>query len=147
MGIDSRQGARPKAASGRNLWAWARRWLMMLRQSEDKRADSTARHKATTDDKHAEQRKVTSRLPNNSRLQSITTEDVDSALQMLKQHVQGAEIGPLVAALEALKENPQDRGRQEAVAEAFDALGIVQGAVLTYAPLLQLFVSVDPFDD
>ncbi|WP_297526957.1 hypothetical protein [Thiohalobacter sp.] len=90
---------------------------------------------------------MTSRLPDNSRLQSITTEDVDSALQMLKQHVQGAEIGPLVAALEALKENPQDRGRQEAVAEAFDALGIVQGAVLTYAPLLQLFVSVDPFDD
>lgn len=133
--------------SARNPWAWASRWLMMLRRSGDKRADSSASHGEPAHDEHAEQRKVTSRLPDNSRLQSITTEDVESALQMLKQHVQDAEIAPLVAALEALKENPQDRARQEAVAEAFDALGIVQGAVLTYAPLLQLFVSVDPFDD
>ena len=86
---------------------------------------------------------MTSRLPDNSRLQSITKDDVDSALQMLKRHVDDAGVAPL----EALKENPQDRARQEAVAEAFGALGIVQGAVLTYAPLLQLFVSVDPFDD
>ncbi len=90
---------------------------------------------------------MTSRLPDNSRLQSITKDDVDSALQMLKRHVDDAGVAPLVSALEALKENPQDRARQEAVAEAFGALGIVQGAVLTYAPLLQLFVSVDPFDD
>jgi len=147
MVSDSRQGARPKAGSGRNLWAWASRWLIMLRRSGEKRADSSASHEAPAHDEHAEKRKVTSRLPNNSRLQSITREDVDSALHMLQQHVQDAEIAPLVSALEALKDNPQDRGRQEAVAEAFDALGIVQGAVLTYAPLLQLFVSVDPFDD
>ena len=84
---------------------------------------------------------------NNNKLQSINVADIDIAIQMLKTYLDNQDINPLLSALETLKTEPQNEAFQEQVINAFDDLGNQQGAVLTYAPFLNIFVSDDPFGD
>lgn len=89
-----------------------------------------------------------SRKPlNNEKLQSIQAEDIDTVLQMLKTYLNEQDIKPLLASLETLRTDPQNAAHQEQVANAFHELGPFQGAALTYAPLLHIFASDDPFAD
>ena len=84
---------------------------------------------------------------NNKKLQSIKVADIDIALQMLKKYLETPEIIPLLSALETLKTETQNESYQAQVSNAFDELGPLQGAALTYAPYLNIFVSDDPFGD
>ena len=84
---------------------------------------------------------------NNKKLQSIKVADIDIALKMLKTHLDTQDINPLLSALETLKTEPQNKTYQEDVINAFNDLGSLQGAALTYAPYLNIFVSDDPFGD
>jgi len=84
---------------------------------------------------------------NNKKLQSIKVEDIDIALQMLKQYLDAEAIKPLLSSLEALRADPKNTSHQEQVCDAFSELGHLQGAALTYAPYLHIFVSDDPFGD
>ena len=84
---------------------------------------------------------------NNKKLKSIQVADIDIALQMLKRYLNAQDINPLLSALETLRTDPQNEAHQEQVINAFNELGPLQGAALTYAPYLQIFVSDDPFGD
>jgi len=75
----------------------------------------------------------------------VSVANVDSAIQMLKQHLDDAEIEPLLTALEALKENPENESCFDQLVKAFADLGPRQGAVLTYAPYVSVLLSDDPF--
>lgn len=86
-------------------------------------------------------------MPNNKKLQSIKVADIDIALQMLKKYLNTQDINPLLSSLETLKTDPQNEAHQEQVINAFNELGHLQGAALTYAPYLNIFVSDDPFGD
>lgn len=89
-----------------------------------------------------------SRKPlNNEKLKSIQAEDIDTVLQMLKTYLDAQDIKPLLASLETLRTDPQNAAHQQQVADAFYELGPLQGAVLTYAPMLHIFSSDDPFAD
>ena len=88
-----------------------------------------------------------SKLRSNKKLQSIKAADIDIAIQMLNKYMDAQAINPLVSALETLKTEPQNENFQENVINAFNDLGVVQGAALTYAPYLNIFVSDDPFGD
>lgn len=77
---------------------------------------------------------------------TIKVADLDFTTQMLKKYLDNPEINPLVSALEILKTDPQSEALQIQVINSFNALGTLQGAVLTYAPYLNIFVSDDPFD-
>jgi hypothetical protein len=90
---------------------------------------------------------MASNLRNNVKLQSIKVADIDIAIQMLTKYLDFEAINPLVSALEKLKTEPQNETFQENVINAFNDLGIMQGAALTYAPYLNIFVSDDPFGD
>jgi len=70
---------------------------------------------------------------------------VDETIEMLQQHLDGAEIDALVTALEALKAEPDNEASFNQLLKAFDDLGPRQGAVLTYAPYVSLLLSDDPF--
>ena len=87
------------------------------------------------------------KLHNNKKLQSIKAADIDIALKMLKKYLDTQDINPLLSALETLKTEPQNEAYQAQVINAFDGLNYLQGAALTYAPYLNIFVSSDPFDD
>lgn len=90
---------------------------------------------------------MVSKSRNNKKLQSIKAADIDIALQMLTKYLDTQDIKPLLSSLERLKTEPKNEAYQAQVTDAFNELGILQGAVLTYAPYLNIFVSDDPFDD
>jgi len=75
----------------------------------------------------------------------VSAARVDEAIQMLNQHLDAEEIKPLLTALEALKEDPQNETCFNQLIKAFDGLGPRQGAVLTYAPYVSVLLSDDPF--
>jgi hypothetical protein len=76
----------------------------------------------------------------------ISVANVDNAIQMLDRHLDDEEIKPLRAALEALKEDPENESYFGQFVKAFDDLGPRQGAVLTYAPYVSILLSDDPFE-
>ena len=55
------------------------------------------------------------------------------------------DIKPLLSALEALTFEPQNESYFTQMESAFNDLGIMQGAVLTYAPYLSVLLADDPF--
>ena len=79
--------------------------------------------------------------------QIIKVADIEIALMMLNTYLDNQEISALLSALETLKTDTQNEDYQIQVIDAFDNLGFMQGAVLTYAPYLNIFVSDDPFAD
>ena len=83
----------------------------------------------------------------NMKLHSIQVADIDIALQMLKRYLNAQDINQLLSSLETLRTDPQNEAHQEQVINAFNELGPLQGAALTYAPYLHIIVSDDPFGD
>ncbi|MFP4610347.1 MAG: hypothetical protein ACLFQT_04925 [Thiohalophilus sp.] len=78
---------------------------------------------------------------------SINPARLEEAIGMLEQYVADEAIRPLLVALNALKDDPQNEACMEQVVNAFDDLGIVQGAVLTYAPYLSVLLMDDPYGE
>ncbi|MDH5180951.1 MAG: hypothetical protein OEZ39_15610 [Gammaproteobacteria bacterium] len=79
--------------------------------------------------------------------QPVRVDDIDIALRMLKTYIDPVKISQLLTALETLKTETDNEAYQAQVIAAFNELGGMQGAILTYAPYLNIFVSDDPFGD
>ena len=77
----------------------------------------------------------------------IDAAGIASSIEQLQERLGKDDVAPLVAALEAMKRNPQDSALMDQLCEAFDGLGIMQGAVLTYAPYLAVILSDSSFDN
>jgi hypothetical protein len=76
----------------------------------------------------------------------VSVENIDITIQMLERYLDAEEIRSLLTALEALKAEPENESRFRQLATAFDDLGAQQGAVLTYAPYINILLSDDPFE-
>ena len=76
----------------------------------------------------------------------IDTAAIASSIEQLQERFGKDDVAPLVAVLEAIKRDPQDSALMDQLSEAFDGLGIMQGAVLTYAPYLAIILSDSSFD-
>ena len=77
----------------------------------------------------------------------VDADKLETCLLMLRANLDSAELEPLIAALEALKQAPRDQTRLARVETAFNELNILQGAVLTYAPYMSVLLSDNPFGD
>ncbi len=75
----------------------------------------------------------------------INAARIGASIEQLQQHLGADDIAALLAVLEAMKRDPQDSALMEQLSSAFNGLGIIQGAVLTYAPYLAVILSDDPF--
>jgi len=75
----------------------------------------------------------------------VNVANIDSAIQMLEQYLDAEEVKPLLYALKALKAEPKNELHFSQLVDAFDNLGPQQGAVLTYAPYVNILLSDDPF--
>jgi len=62
-------------------------------------------------------------------------------ITMLKTYVDEGEIKPLLDSLETLKAEPDNEVAFQKMLDAFNALGITQGAVLTYTTYLKVLLS------
>jgi len=78
---------------------------------------------------------------------NVDSEEVGNAAQLLKKYVKDASIEPLISALEALKQDPNNESLLAQFKNTFKELGIAQGAVLTYAPYVTILISDNPFGD
>lgn len=68
---------------------------------------------------------------------------LNESIEMLQKYVNPADIESLLSALAALKATPDDVACLTQVADAFNALGFVQGQVITYAPYINFLLSGD----
>jgi len=73
-------------------------------------------------------------------IREIDTVKLGISIKLLKQYVNDSSIEPLLSALEAVKKDPDNESLLVALTDTFAALGIVQGAVLTYAPYLSFIL-------
>ena len=83
----------------------------------------------------------------NNITQDIDVKKVAISIKLLKQYIEDSSIEPLISALETLKQEPNNELFLTQVSEAFASLGILQGAVLTYAPYISTLVAGDLFGD
>ena len=72
---------------------------------------------------------------------------INTSIEALKQYVKEASVDPLISVLEALKQDPNNESLLLQLSDTFKALGIIQGAVLTYAPYISLLLSYDLFEN
>lgn len=80
-------------------------------------------------------------------IRDVDANEIEDTIVLLKQYVNDESIDPLIAALEAVKQEPDNETLLVTLSETFMALGIIQGAVLTYAPYLSVILSNDLFED
>ena len=71
---------------------------------------------------------------------------MSESIEMLQTYVDPVEIDALLSALEELRAKPDDVQCLVNVADAFNALGFVQGQVITYAPYINFLLSGDNDD-
>lgn len=73
--------------------------------------------------------------------------DIDHAIQMLKKYANEPSIKPLIAILEALKEDSHNESLLAQLTDTWRNLGVYQGAVLTYVPYFYTLIPDDIFGD
>lgn len=79
--------------------------------------------------------------------QNIDPVKIDDAIRMLNEYIKESSIKPLVSLLEALKKDPDNKPLLAQVSDALKDLGVMKGAVLTYAPYVWMMLCEDPFED
>lgn len=73
----------------------------------------------------------------------VDTDRLQLTLDMLRRYIDADDIQPYLDALETLKANPQDSDSFRGMLDAFNDLGPMQGAVLSYAPYIVSLMSDD----
>lgn len=71
----------------------------------------------------------------------VNAERLASDIAMLKSYLNEGDIRPLLESIEALRAEPDSEAAFRKMQDAFNELGIIQGAVLTYAPYLKVLLS------
>lgn len=79
--------------------------------------------------------------------ENVDTGKIAASLEGLKAFVKDESIEPLISVLEALKQDPNNETLLLQLSDTFKALGIIQGAVITYAPYISLLLSYDLFEN
>jgi len=72
---------------------------------------------------------------------------IEEAIRMLNTYVNDASIKPFISILESIKQEPDNESLVLQLYDAFQNLGIYQGAVLTYASSIYDLIVDDPFGD
>lgn len=78
--------------------------------------------------------------------QKLSGQRIEESIQMLRMHVDEADIAEFIASLQALKAEPDDELLMSNTVKSFNDLGPLQGAVLAYAPYVITVLSDDPFN-
>ena len=77
----------------------------------------------------------------------VDLQRIETSIMMLKQYLAEDDIAPLIDVLESLAADPRNEALLGQLSDVFDGLGLLQGAVLTYAPYISTVLAGDLFDD
>jgi len=80
-------------------------------------------------------------------MNEIDVARIGLSIEQIKQYVNDSTVDPIIVILEALQQDPSNEAIRKQLAETLKSLGIIQGAVLTYAPYVAILVSFDLFED
>ena len=83
-----------------------------------------------------------SNIPENMNVQNI-----EHALQMLNTYAKEESLKPLIAILEALKQDPKNETLSAKLTDTWRGIGVYQGTVLTYVPFFYTLIPDDIFGD
>jgi len=72
---------------------------------------------------------------------------IETSIVMLKQHLAGEQIVPLIEVLESIAADSRNEALLGRLSDIFDRLGPLQGAVLTYAPYVSIVLAGRQFDN
>ena len=72
---------------------------------------------------------------------------IETSIEMLKQHLAGEQIVPLIDVLESIAADSRNEALLARLSDIFDGLGPLQGAVLTYAPYVSIVLAGRQFDN
>jgi hypothetical protein len=76
----------------------------------------------------------------NKELPTVYVERLGGSITMLRTYLDEEDISHLLVALEGLKDEPESEMAMRKVMNAFNELGIIQGAVLNYATYLKVLL-------
>ena len=105
--------------------------------AEDKRAEALARNVYEEPPEFADFDKPQEKVI----FQPVNTERLAGDISMLKTYLDENDIKPLLDVLETLKAEPENEAAYQEMLDVFNGLGIMQGAVLTYAPYLKILLA------
>ena len=72
---------------------------------------------------------------------------IEEAIHTLNTNIKEEGIKSFISILEAIKQEPGNESLLVQLHDAFQNLGITQGAVLTYAPSIYYLIVDDPFGE
>ena len=72
---------------------------------------------------------------------------IETSIQLLNKYLNDEIIKPVISVLEELKKDPDNESLIEKLADTLNTIGVMQGAVLTYAPYISILISYDLFED
>lgn len=78
---------------------------------------------------------------------AVDLQRIETSIMMLKQYLAEDDIAPLIDALESLAADPRNEALLGQLSDVFDGLGLLQGAVLTYAPYISIVLAGNLFDN
>lgn len=73
--------------------------------------------------------------------------EIETSIQLLNKYVDNEIIKPVISVLEELKKDPDNESLIVKLADTLNTIGVMQGAVLTYAPYISILISYDLFED
>ena len=73
--------------------------------------------------------------------------EIEASIQLLNKYVNDEIIKPVILVLEELKKDPDNECLIVKLVDTLNTIGVMKGAVLTYAPYIAILISYDLFDD
>ena len=77
----------------------------------------------------------------------VDLQRIETSITMLRQYLAEDDIAPLIEVLESLAADPRNEALLGQLSDVFDSLGLLQGAVLTYAPYISIVLAGHLFDN
>ncbi len=72
---------------------------------------------------------------------NIDPKKIDTSIELIKKYIKDDKVQPVIVALEALKQDPSNEALLIKLTDTLNSIGIMLGAVLTYAPYVGLLIS------
>lgn len=80
-------------------------------------------------------------------VRQIDYNEIKQSIKMIKKDITDCDIEPLISVLEQFNQESDDKALLVKLRAVLNTMGVIKGAVLTYAPYLIVVLSDDAFEE